>query len=101
METCLGRAKTKQSFLPRTVFPVAALVTPRKFRAHPLQIGKFLLLCGAVLLLILRLPNHIWAPTASTLLLSVGLIAVWRYAWWTTHVVRSRIYALLVFPKLR
>jgi len=63
--------------------------------------AKLFLLACALTLLVIRLPNHIWDPVKSTFVLTFGFIALWRYLWWTTHFVRSRIYRLLVFPKKR
>jgi glycosyltransferase Alg8 len=63
--------------------------------------GKVLLLAGVLVLLVLRLPNDIWDPVNSIFVITFGLISIWRYLWWTTHFVRSRIYRLLVFPKQR
>lgn len=35
------------------------------------------------------------------LVVNFGLIGIWRYAWWLNHLIRSRIYANLVFPRRR
>src|SRR5262245_5188255 len=67
----------------------------------PTQIGKLLLLIGGTSILLIQLPNSIWDPANGVLLMSVGVLAAWRYAWWFTHFVRSRIYALASFPTLR
>ena len=63
--------------------------------------AKLSLLACSLAVLILRLPNHIWDPVNSIFVMTFGLIALWRYLWWMTHFVRSRIYRLWVFPKKR
>ena len=64
-------------------------------------IASLSVLVCSLLVLILKLPNHIWDPLNSIVVMTFGLIALWRYLWWMTHFVRSRIYRLLVFPKKR
>ena len=53
------------------------------------------------ILLLAYLPNRIWEPTDRLLIVTLGVLAIWRYGWWSLHLVRSSIYARLVFPKLR
>ncbi|MCS6623225.1 glycosyltransferase family 2 protein [Roseibacterium beibuensis] len=41
-------------------------------------------------------------PASSELFFTtIGIVASWRYAWWTIHQVRSRIFLKRVFPRLR
>jgi mannuronan synthase len=74
---------------------------PRSHNFRLAALGKLFLLGCILALLVLRLPNHIWDPVNSMFVLTFGLIAIWRYLWWMTHFIRSRIYRLLVFPKKR
>lgn len=30
-----------------------------------------------------------------------GILGIWRYSWWMIHVIRSQIYAKIIFPKRR
>src|SRR5262245_24957586 len=53
------------------------------------------------ILLLAFLPNRIWDTAAGLLLVTLGPLAIWRYGWWFVHLVRSIVYATLVFPKLR
>ncbi len=53
------------------------------------------------ILLLAYLPNRIWAAADSLLVVTLGPLAMWRYGWWFLHLVRSSVYARLVFPKLR
>jgi len=56
---------------------------------------------GALVLVLTYLPNRIWDEGAATMVVSLGAIAAWRYGWWALNLVRSIIYARLVFPRLR
>jgi glycosyltransferase Alg8 len=58
-------------------------------------------LMAAIVLLIAKLPNHVWDVADTALILGLGPLTVWRYGWWFTHFVRANIYAHWVFPKLR
>jgi len=81
---------------------VAGELTPlQRFRLDGRQLGELLLLVGAIAIVVLRLPNQIWSAANSMFVMSVGAIAFWRYGWWTTHLVRSRIYSFFVFPEIR
>lgn len=62
---------------------------------------KVLLLVGFVLLAIITLPNRIYDVEMSKLVFVLGVLGIWRYAWWMTHFVRSRVYAYKVFPGIR
>src|SRR5262249_45515568 len=43
----------------------------------------------------------IWDAANSLLIVTLGPLAIWRYGWWLLHLVRSNVYARLVFPRLR
>ena len=72
-------------------------------RIEPLIHSVFSLaaLVALNLWLIVHLPSRIWEALQGTMLLTLGPIAVWRYGWWLLHLVRSSIYAQIVFPKMR
>jgi glycosyltransferase Alg8 len=53
------------------------------------------------ILVLAYLPNRIWEAANSLLIVTLGPLAIWRYSWWFLHLVRSNVYARLVFPKLR
>jgi mannuronan synthase len=61
---------------------------------------KLAALIALNILLLAYLPNRIWEIDGS-LIITLGPLAIWRYGWWFLHLVRSNIYAKLVFPKLR
>jgi mannuronan synthase len=46
------------------------------------------------------LPNRIWDKDIEQITYVIGILGIWRYAWWFTHAVRARIYQHLVYPKL-
>lgn len=57
----------------------------------------------AVLLIILvSLPKSVTQFYCSRkIVVSIGLLGLWRYSWWILHVARSLIYKKNVFPSLR
>src|SRR5690348_1644400 len=59
------------------------------------------LLIAAIVLIVVKLPSHVWDAADSSVILTLGSLAAWRYGWWLMHLVRANIYARLVFPKLR
>jgi glycosyltransferase Alg8 len=61
-------------------------------------IGLYFAVCCLALA---HLPNTIWDPDVGQVVLVIGLLGIWRYAWWLTHWVRARIYGRSSFPRLR
>ena len=55
----------------------------------------------ACLIGFLLLPGRLWNDASGEFLLVLGLIGLWRYIWWSTHLVRANIYAHRVFPRIR
>lgn len=49
----------------------------------------------------LILPREWFQSTDSQFVLAVGSIAIWRYGWGLTHLVRANIYNHIVFPRWR
>src|SRR5215467_6270222 len=70
-------------------------------RSRMVDAAKLFLLSCSLVLLILKLPNHIWDPVNSIVVMTFGVIALWRYSWWMTHFIRSQIYRRLIFPRRR
>lgn len=64
----------------------------------------FYLACYLSFLLIgvISLPKDVWIYyEARTALIGIGILGIWRYSWYGVHVVRSLIYAYIVFPRRR
>ena len=68
--------------------------TPRVLASIALYLGT----CAVAITL---LPSNIWGRETQYLLAATGLIGVWRYCWWLTHLVRAQIYQRRTFPPLR
>jgi glycosyltransferase Alg8 len=73
----------------------------RRFHLSLADLGRFLLLVGALVVLLLSLPNNLYCPANRRIILTLGVLGLWRYTWWLVHFVRSQIYARYVFPPLR
>jgi mannuronan synthase len=74
---------------------------PRKWTVSVL--AKLALLIGTCAVAGLLLPLHIWDDgenTPRTFLAALGGLAVWRYGWWLTHLIRAQIYARVRYPQL-
>ncbi len=63
-----------------------------------LQILIYFSSCYIALVL---LPNQIWSEDARDFVYVIGILGVWRYTWWLTHLVRAIIYRRVMFPRLR
>lgn len=53
------------------------------------------------LILLVELPNTLWDPRGRHLTVVIGGLGLWRFGWWTTHVMRAWIYAFFHYPALR
>ena len=62
-----------------------------------LQIG---LLMGVCFVGLVQLPNRLWDPDIKEITYVIGVLGIWRYSWWFTHAVRSRVYGHVVYPRL-
>jgi mannuronan synthase len=40
-------------------------------------------------------------PASSALILSIGLLAAWRWSWGAIHMVRGMLYRMWIFPRIR
>lgn len=84
------------------VTPYAALLPRPGFWAKwNLRTLSGLACYGAVwLVLMLELPSRLWDPVTRDLLIVVGGLSLWRYGWWTNHLLRAWIYGFVRYPKL-
>jgi glycosyltransferase Alg8 len=62
---------------------------------------RLLLWLGCLTVMVLSLPNNLYCPQNRRIIITLGLLGSWRYAWWFVHFVRSQIYARFVFPPIR
>ena len=56
---------------------------------------------AVMLLALLHLPPQRLDTATSIFVISIGLLALWRYSWWGLHVIRAIRYRKTVFPSLR
>ncbi|MGI9435003.1 MAG: glycosyltransferase [Geminicoccaceae bacterium] len=54
-----------------------------------------------LILALLHLPPHRLDSAVSIFLVTIGLLAFWRYSWWALHVVRAIRFKKTIFPRLR
>ena len=47
------------------------------------------------------LPNQIWNSEAREFVYVIGILGVWRYTWWLTHLARAVIFSRITFPRMR
>lgn len=61
------------------------------------------LLIGVILLLIVGgfLPEDLFSIESRHFFFAIGLIGIWRYSWWATHLTRAIWYNAFTFPRLR
>ena len=62
---------------------------------------KLFLYFGFCFLAATQIPNNIWDDELKRFTIILGVLGIWRYSWWSVHVVRSELYQHKVFPKLR
>ncbi|MEQ8816325.1 MAG: glycosyltransferase [Thalassobaculum sp.] len=66
--------------------------------------ARFLMTCvlaSVLAMLLVLVPADVFDPLGDTFLLSIGIIGVWRYSWWSVHAVRAWTYLRFRFPKIR
>src|SRR5579883_1052316 len=73
----------------------------RRFQLRLADLGRLWLLAGTLAVLLLCLPNNLYCPANRRIILTLGVLGLWRYSWWLVHFVRSQIYARYIFPPLR
>lgn len=65
-------------------------------------LGQILLVIGCSVAVLTFLPDEIWSSRdARDAVAVVGIIGLWRYGWWMTHLVRAQIFSRLVYPRRR
>ncbi len=81
----------------------ANMVPQPGFRAkwRPSIVAGLLAYVAACVILLLSVPNTLWDPAARHVTIVIGGLGLWRFGWWTTHVVRAWIYAFVRYPSLR
>ena len=63
-------------------------------------LGQILLLVGICIAVLTLLPPHLWSsPDTRDLVAIVGIIGVWRYGWWLTHLIRAVVYRRFSYPR--
>lgn len=63
--------------------------------------ARIFLYLGTLFVVFSELIRRYNDPLTGHLLMALGGISLWRYAWWFTHFARGQWYAERVFPKLR
>lgn len=84
----------------------AALISGEKIIDHPEKWTAkscYLLFVyfGLCFVAISEIPNNVWDPELRQFTLILGVIGLWRYAWWLVHVVRAEIYQRFFYPRIR
>lgn len=64
------------------------------------QIKLILFFCSCFIL-IQVMPNSIWDVQVREFVLVIGVLGIWRYAWWFNHWVRALYYEKFAYPKKR
>lgn len=85
----------------RDSLPMSTLPKESRLRVRAADIYGLYLMLVLIVLGAFYLPNKLWDPRLQTLVVSLGFLGLWRYAWWMTHLVRAQIYGHWVYPKLR
>jgi glycosyltransferase Alg8 len=67
----------------------------------PDVIARILLFFCVCFMGLLLIPNTIWDNNVLQFTYVIGILGIWRYAWWMTHAVRARIFGQLVYPRMR
>ncbi len=76
------------------------LITTAEKWSPGVQLKLWLYLCSCFILLSM-LPNTIWDPEAREIVYVIGLLGIWRYAWWFNHWMRALVYEKITYPKKR
>jgi mannuronan synthase len=56
---------------------------------------------AACTLLLFQTPNIFWNDDAKHIMVAIGGLGMWRFAWWFNHGVRALIYEKSHYPRLR
>ncbi|MEX0809034.1 MAG: glycosyltransferase [Dongiaceae bacterium] len=52
-------------------------------------------------MLIILIPADVFSPASKTFFVSIALIGIWRYSWWSVQAIRAFIYTRIRFPQYR
>ena len=66
----------------------------------PLVLFKLGTWLGLCVVAVLHLPNQLLDPAVGTVVISMGVLGLWRYAWWFNHFVRAEVYGRRAYPVL-
>lgn len=80
--------------------PPSKCIAPGNARLESTTVG-WCFYAGIFIAIGINLPTEVFAPESDHFLLIVGGIAVWRYSWTLTHLLRATAYLKLYFPALR
>ena len=61
---------------------------------------QIILYFATCFILLSHIPNSIWDPETREFVLVMGVLGIWRYAWWFNHWIRAKIYERITYPKL-
>jgi glycosyltransferase Alg8 len=67
----------------------------------PLVQIRILLYFAACYVALSLLPNQIWNADAREFVYIIGILGIWRYAWWLNHWARAVIFARVTYPRMR
>lgn len=71
----------------------------RKWTADvQLKIILYFLCCWIALQ---TLPTKLWDPATQQFVLVLGVLGIWRYAWWLNHWLRAIYFSRVVYPRSR
>jgi mannuronan synthase len=62
-----------------------------------LKLAVYFAVCFCALLL---LPNSIYDPELREITYIIGVLGVWRYAWWFNHFARAKIFEKIAYPRM-
>lgn len=84
--------------------PVPSLPVP-SWRPTIARAGdRFLMTCvlaSVLTILLVMVPADVFDPLDDTFVLSIGVIGIWRYSWWSVHALRAWSYLRFRFPRIR
>jgi glycosyltransferase Alg8 len=56
---------------------------------------------GLVVIGLLALPSRLFDGVSGRVVVTVGGFAIWRFGWWSIHMVRALAYSRIVYPRMR
>ncbi len=75
---------------------------PRGYRKWgAADLFKLYLYFGGLFVALTALPNSLWDPELRQFTLLIGALGIWRYAWWSIHLARAKLYEKRIYPRLR